>query len=320
MWSTLPPNLAALAFEFVALDDIAAAKPVANFVAAAARHALTQGRWRSHAVCARDGAAIVRGANDKSAFLGDAWRRLPLRDAWLVDADALVEIVTPWVVRYDFASREVHALVWKPNQVPGIKWLAETDPSVRLEFLRAVEPEVTRMSGRRIVGPLWRWCTKEPYSDIKFETKPYWGPRVSSIQTLPQVLKAWSGGYPGPDGEPRPMQFIADIAHGLGQWPSLNQGDGMLAYEFFNVGGELMNVYDFHLWVAAQFRPDIRRAYDLNEAGFEVWDEADMGYAREFDVIPRAAVADQITLGWKDREKAELFGEYFFLADDPGAI
>ena len=162
MWSTLPPNLAALAFEFDALDDIAAAKPVAKFVAAAARHALTQGRWRSHAVCARDGAAIVRGANDKSAFLGDAWRRLPLRDAWLVDAEALVEIVTPWVVRYDFVSREVQVLVWNQNPVPGIKWHAETDPSVRLEFLRAVEPEVTRMSGRRIVGPLWRWCTKEP--------------------------------------------------------------------------------------------------------------------------------------------------------------
>ena len=67
MWSTLPPNLAALAFEFVALDDIAAAKPVAKFVAAAARHALTQGRWRSHAVCARDGAAIVRRTSSASS-------------------------------------------------------------------------------------------------------------------------------------------------------------------------------------------------------------------------------------------------------------
>jgi hypothetical protein len=294
MWSTLPPNLAALAFEFVALDDIAAAKPVAKFVAAAARHALTQGRWRSHAVCARDGAAIVRGANDKSAFLGDAWRRLPLRDAWLVDADALVEIVTPWVVRYDFVIRDAQPL--------AIRWHAETDPSVRLEFLRAVEPEVTRMSGRHIVGPLWRWC-----GGLE-------GWARASIQALPRVLKAWSGGYPGPDGEPRPMQFIADIAHGLGQWPSL-----YLAYEFFNVG-ELMNGYDFHLWVAAQFRPDIRRAYGLNEAGFEVWDDADSDYAQEADVIPRGAVADQITLGWKDREKAENFGYYFFLADDPGAI
>jgi len=326
MWSTLPPNLAALAFEFVALEDVAAAKPVAKFVAAAARHALTRGQWRSLAVCANDGAAIARGADDASSFR-DAWRRLPLRDAWLVDAEALVEIVTPWVARYDFVtivsqervSRGAQVLDNFGNKVPGIKWHGETDPSVRLDFLRMVEPEVTRLSGRRIVGPLWRWCTEEPYPEIKY----YGGPRVSSIDTLSKVLKAWAGAYPGPDGEPRPMEFIADIVHGLGQWPPPNgRFTEMLAYEFLSadliglpgvhVGPSKFN-WDFILWVVAQLRPDIRRKYRLNEAGFEIPYESDSDDGGRDEDYSTAfiAVFEQLTLGWKDRDKAFNFvGHY----------
>ena len=302
MWSTLPPNLAALAFEFVALEDVAAAKPVAKFVAAAARHALTRGQWRSLAVCANDGAAIARGADDASSFR-EAWRRLPLRDAWLVDADALVEIVTPWVVRYDFVIREAQPL--------AIRWHGETDPSVRLDFLRIVEPDVTRMSGRRIVGPLWRWCGGREGSMPMAR---------AMMESLSKVLKAWGGAYPGPDGEPRPMQFIADIVHGLGQWPALFPAGEMLAYEFLSqhlIGrpGDYFFNWDFIHWVVAQYRPHIRRKYYLNEAGFEIGDESDSddgGRERHSFV----AVADQITLGWKDRAKAQNFSDHYSVHSD----
>ena len=139
------------------------------------------------------------------------------------------------------------------------------------------------------------------------------------MESLSKVLKAWGGAYPGPDGEPSPMQFIADIVHGLGQWPALFPHFEMLAYEFLSADligrpGDYFFNWDFIHWVVAQLRPHIRRKYRLNEAGFYVGDESDdEDYSMAF-----LAVADQITLGWKDRAKAQKFVDHFIVEEEFG--